>query len=80
MQIEVKLFAVARQLSGQDSVFVELTEPTVGGLRTALAEQIPALVPVLPTITFAVNAQYAVDSTPLTPDSEVACIPPVSGG
>jgi molybdopterin converting factor small subunit len=29
---------------------------------------------------FAVNSQYATDSTVLCPTDEIACIPPVSGG
>ena len=81
MKVQLKLFAVAKQLVGTDSVEIELPErPTVGQLRIALAGQYPELTDVLAQTTFAVNQEYATDQTTLTPNSEVACIPPVSGG
>ena len=54
--------------------------PTVRQLRQALAEQIPALAPLLPQVLFALDMEYATDDTQLTSAMEIACIPPVSGG
>lgn len=81
MKINVKLFAVARERVGSSAVDVEIAPPaTVRALRGALVEQFPALRDVVPHVRFAVNSEYAADSATLSPQSEVAVIPPVSGG
>ena len=54
--------------------------PTVRQLRQALAERYPTLAPLLPQVLFALDTEYATDDSHLTPDMEIACIPPVSGG
>ena len=81
MILRVKLFAVAKQLAGSDAVEVDLPQgSTVGQLRAAVAEQMPALAEVLGHVMIAVNMQYASDETVVPARAEVACIPPVSGG
>jgi molybdopterin converting factor subunit 1 len=81
MRIEVKLFAVAKQIANAESVGVEIPDQaTVGQLRQALAAQFPDLAASMPHIAIAVDTQYAADDVVLTANSEVACIPPVSGG
>jgi molybdopterin converting factor subunit 1 len=79
--VKVRLFAVARQKAGRSEVTVELTEPaTVGDLRRSLASAWPELAPILGRVMIAVDAEYADDSHSLHPGSELALIPPVSGG
>ncbi len=81
MKVCIRLFAVAKDIAGSDSVWLELPEgATVGQLRERLAAQMPALAAVLPQVLFAVGNDYARDETVIPPTSEVACIPPVSGG
>ena len=81
MNVQVKLFAVAKQLAQRDTVLVQVAEPaTVAGLRRALADQIPALGQLAAHVMFAVDADYADDETEIPDGAEVACIPPVSGG
>ena len=81
MKIVVKLFAAARQFAGSPEVVCELpADATVADLRVALAAAHPALAPLLPHALFAINAEYATDATRIPEDSEIACIPPVSGG
>lgn len=81
MNFEVKLFAGAREIVGKDLVVVSLEAgATVADLRTALGQSIPALRETIEHVKFAVNHDYADDDTCLLPDSEIACIPPVSGG
>ena len=81
MKFELKLFAAAKEVVGQGLVEVELPDgATVADLRCWLGERHPALAPLLGSTTFAVDAQYATDATPLTDGADVACIPPVSGG
>jgi molybdopterin converting factor subunit 1 len=81
VKIRVLLFALARQLAGAEYIDVELSQQaTVGELRRRLAETCPALAELAPHVLFAVNAEYAADSVAIAAGSEVACIPPVSGG
>ena len=81
MNVQVKLFAVARQIVGSDTAAVDLPDSsTVGDLRDALARDYPALSVTLASVVFAVNSEYATDQTCLKANDEIACIPPVSGG
>lgn len=81
MELEVKLFAQARQLVGAEAVTLHLPNgATVGDVRRAVQEEYPAVGELLRRSLFAVNAEYAIDDTPVPPGAEVACIPPVSGG
>jgi molybdopterin converting factor subunit 1 len=81
VNVQVKLFAVAKQLAGTDTASVELPgEPTVADLRAALARDFPVLEATLASVVFAVNAEYATDQTRLATTDKIACIPPVSGG
>lgn len=75
------LFAVARQRAGKEEIEVDLpAAATVRHLRGALADQFPPLADILRHVRFAVNGDYATDTVSLTPESEIAIIPPVSGG
>ncbi|HUG92794.1 MAG TPA: MoaD/ThiS family protein [Planctomycetaceae bacterium] len=81
MNVEVRLFARARDLAGADRVRVELPlAARVIDLRAALAEQFPGLRPLVPNLLVAVGTEYADDATAVGPDVEIACFPPVSGG
>lgn len=81
MKATVKIFALARQLVGQDQIQVELPlGATVGDLRRAIPEQFPPLAALTAQAMFAVNADYASDETSIAADDDLACIPPVSGG
>ena len=81
MKIEVKLFAVARQLAERESLSLDLPAGArVSDLRVALLKEVPALANIAPMLLFAVNQDYASDDRVLCEDSDVACIPPVSGG
>jgi len=81
VKIEVRLFAVARQLANQETITVSCPESaTIADLKKAITEQLPELETILEHVRFAVNSDYADENTPLTATDEVACIPPVSGG
>jgi molybdopterin converting factor subunit 1 len=81
MKIRVRLFALAKQAAGCDSLEVELPEgATVAQLRRQLGVRIPQLAGSLAQMMLAVNKQYADDQTPIPHNADVACIPPVSGG
>lgn len=81
MNVEVKLFAIARQAVGAEVVTVVLADhATVRDLRTALVERYPTLGATMRHMLVAVDTEYASDASPLHSKSEVALIPPVSGG
>ena len=81
MRVEVRLFAVARQLTNCDAVAIDVPDQaTIGQLRAALADQYPALGEILAGVLFSIGTEYATDQTVIPEDAEIACIPPVSGG
>jgi molybdopterin converting factor subunit 1 len=81
MIVRVKLFAVAKQAAGADAIAIEVAdEATVADVRRALIAAVPSLAPAAKFLLFAVDAEYAGDQTPVAAASEIACIPPVSGG
>lgn len=81
MRINVKCFALARELAGAESVTVELPAgATVAQLKSELARHWPPLEPVLASSMMAVDGDYVSSDFALAEEQEVACIPPVSGG
>jgi molybdopterin converting factor subunit 1 len=82
VNVNVRLFALARQRAGRAEVALELAEPaTVAALKRALASNVPELAPLIPQLMIAIDADYAHDDqAPIPPGAEVAAIPPVSGG
>jgi len=85
MIVRVRLFAVAREAAGAEFVDVELpasddAPATVAELRRAFLAQLPTLQYAAKQLMFAVDGDYATDATRLSATSDVACIPPVSGG
>jgi sulfur-carrier protein len=81
VKVCIRLFAVAKDIAGCDSLWLELPEgSTVAQLRERLAVEMPALAAVLPQVLFAIGNDYVRDDTLIFERSDVACIPPVSGG
>jgi molybdopterin converting factor subunit 1 len=81
MIVRVKLFAVAKERAGRDELSIDLPNgATVADLRQAVATASPALAAILPHALWAVDTTYANDKTALNEQSEIALIPPVSGG
>lgn len=81
MAVTVRLFARLREIAGVD----ELQRPTervatVRDVWEALAREWPALAPYAPSLSCAVNAQYARMTDAVNDGDEVAFLPPVSGG
>src|SRR5688572_29779171 len=81
MKVHVRLFALARQRAGRPEVVVELPEPaTVADLKRSLVEALPELAPLTSSLMIALDSEYAGDDQIIAPGSEIAVIPPVSGG
>lgn len=80
-QIQVRLFARAKELANSERISVESTgEMSVAELRLALAEQYPQLEPLSGQLLIAIDNAYAAEEQVVRPQQEVACFPPVSGG
>ena len=81
MEIQVKLFAGARELVDQECVALDLPKgATIGLLREKLTEAHPELQSLASHAMFAIEATYCNNETLVPENAEIACIPPVSGG
>ena len=81
MNVEVKLFARARDVAGAETVTLVVPDSaTVADLRAALALKFPEMESLAPNLLVAVGNEYADDQTTLDASKEIACFPPVSGG
>lgn len=81
MLVSVQLFAAARDQIGRSSIQVELGETgTVKELRNRLCDDYPQLSEIVRRAMIAVDTEYARDDQRLKATSDVALIPPVSGG
>lgn len=80
MRISLITFGIARDICGQQVLELEVPDnATAGYLRELLMETYPPLER-LASFQLAVNQEFAEDDAPLSPQDEVALIPPVSGG
>ena len=81
VQIDVTLFARAKDLAGTDKVTLTLPkDASVGQIRSALAEAYPLLRPYVNNLLIALGTDYATEDTPIAGHKHAACFPPVSGG
>lgn len=83
MKIRVMLFAAAKQLVGRQIVEIEVPcdgQTTVANLKSALEHEFPQLQGLLSRSSFAIDSQWAESDAMIKEESQVAMIPPVSGG
>lgn len=81
MKITIRLFAGAAQQAGVRSLELELGEGAdVAAARAALTTQMPQLKSLCDVSLWASETEVLDDKSPLSPGSELAMIPPVSGG
>ena len=81
MKVQLRLFAVAREIAKCDALDLDLPAgATIGHLRQALVAQLPGLAGISRHLMFALGTEYATDDTMIPDGSQIACIPPVSGG
>ncbi|HVL67288.1 MAG TPA: molybdopterin converting factor subunit 1 [Vicinamibacterales bacterium] len=81
MFVTVRLFARLREIVGGRDTHVKLPDgATARDLWSALVARYPELEPYTPSVSCAVNEDYARLSTPLQDGDDVAFLPPVSGG
>lgn len=81
MKITIQLFAILREAAGASQLDLEIPTPTTARqVAQILAERFPKLRGHLPVVSFAVNGEIVAAETMITSPSEVALLPPVSGG
>ncbi len=79
-EVSVKLFAGVAELAGVKEVRVSVNRFTVAEVRCALGAHLPQVALLLSRSAIAVDGRYATEDEVLCSDSEIAVIPPVSGG
>ncbi|MGI9470414.1 MAG: MoaD/ThiS family protein [Rubripirellula sp.] len=81
MDIEVLLFAAARESAGCDTICLEVPDqPVATDVLHALEQKLPELEGLLSSCRLAVDCQYVGPNAAIAAGAEVALIPPVSGG
>ncbi|MEE9273770.1 MAG: MoaD/ThiS family protein, partial [bacterium] len=81
MEVRLKCFAWAREITGEDEITLEMPEGgTVADLRERLGERYPELAGRMESIAISVVQEFAGDSIPLKGGGEVALMPPWRGG
>ena len=77
--INVKCFGVAREIANNEFIQFDAKISTVNALRQALLDAYPDFSSINGFM-IAVNQEYATEEMQLSPNDEIAIIPPVSGG
>lgn len=81
MHIQVKLFALLREIAGTDTVALEVTESaSAGHVLHELSQRYPALQPYLENVRLALKMDFVDEGISLAENDELHLIPPVSGG
>ena len=81
MQVKVQMFAVLRDITGTESLALELPAGARAiDIWNMLRERHPQLAPMAEPPMTAVNEEYAAHDSLLQDGDRIAFIPPVSGG
>jgi molybdopterin converting factor small subunit len=81
MQIEVFLFAAARDAAASDSILIDVPrDARASDVLEAIGHRLPEISSLLPACRLAVDCGYVGGDEAVSADSEIALIPPVSGG
>ncbi len=81
MKVRILLFAAAQDIAQNSSIELDVgTDPTVSELRKLVGDTYPALRALLGSSRFAIDREFVSDDTIVSSHSEIAMIPPVSGG
>ena len=80
MEIQVLVFGVARDYTGQRQLMLNIPENIrVGKFREIMETRFPGL-KTIGSYAIAINKEYAEDNFLISVSDELAIIPPVSGG
>jgi molybdopterin converting factor small subunit len=77
----VKLFAAAREAAGAGEVVLDVADgATLADVEQTLLEEVPGLTQIVSHSRWALDAEFCGRTATVSADSEIALIPPVSGG
>jgi sulfur-carrier protein len=81
MMVRVKLFAAARDVAGTKELTVDVNDTaTLADVRQEILRTSPGLAALVPHARWAVDSEFVAESKLVGQESEIALIPPVSGG
>ena len=81
MQIKIQLFAAARDAAGSDTIAVDVIDDACAlDVVEAVGRRLPEISTLLPSCRLAIDCCYVSAGAKVSADSEIALIPPVSGG
>jgi molybdopterin converting factor small subunit len=81
MKVRIKLYAVAKELAGRTELVLDVGDSArIADIRRAVEQSHPELRSLLRHALWAVDAEYASDEQVVAAHSDIALIPPVSGG
>ena len=81
MKIQVKLYAICKEIAKTNQIELDLDENgSTKDLLNKLIEKFPEMEKISPNIAFAINKNYVPSETILKERDIVSLIPPVSGG
>ena len=81
MKVTVLFFASLKEISGENSVELELEEnATADSVKLKIISIYPKMEPLLNYVRIAINQEFADAETVINDGDELAILPPVSGG
>lgn len=81
MIVRVRLFAAAKELAGTDVLEVQVASGArIDDLRRSVVDRAPKLATIVRHSLWAIGTDYVGDDVEVQANSDVALIPPVSGG
>lgn len=79
MSVKIKCFGIAREIIAKDEILLDEAVQSVGALKDWIHATYPEMKNVNGFM-IAVDQEYANDELEINSNSEIAIIPPVSGG
>ncbi|TWU39237.1 MoaD/ThiS family protein [Novipirellula artificiosorum] len=81
MKFNVLLFAAVREAADADAIAIELNDDaTAKDVLEEVAQRLPSVSGLLPACRVALDSRYVAPDTAVAAATEIAIIPPVSGG
>lgn len=81
MNVRIKLFAAAKETVGADQLAIDVPPgATIADARAAIIAAVPQLQQIITHSLWAIGTEYVNDNTTISEKSDIALIPPVSGG
>jgi molybdopterin converting factor subunit 1 len=81
VDIQVLFFAAARDIASSPELSLRVPRAaTLADIRRSIGEREPRLIPLLSRCRLALDQEFVDETSVVRPGSEIAVLPPVSGG